>query len=97
MPLVGGLLVNEGGKYLHNIQNVDLANPLLQTQTEAINTLPHLNPEQKSEYTQKALDNHSERWSRQSKGPIVDIMKWETVRETAKPAIEPVKEGAKSV
>ncbi len=96
-PFVAGLLVNEGGKYVHNTQNVALADQTLDTQTDRINKNPHLTPEQKSEYTQKALDNHSERCSRQSKGPIVDIIKWETVRETAKPAVETFKEGAKSV
>ncbi len=92
LPLVAGLAINELGKYTHNSQNVALADRTLETQTEAINKNPHYSSEQKSDYSQKALDNHSERCNRQSKGPIVDIMKWETVRETAAPAIDTVKE-----
>ena len=81
----------------NNNQNGELADHALDKEVDTINKNLNLSPEQKSEYTQKALDHHAERCSRQSKGPIVDIMKYETVRETAKPVVETAKEGVKAV
>jgi hypothetical protein len=74
LPLIGGLIIYEGGKYWHNTQNVALANKRLETQTEAINKKLYLSPEHKSEYSQNAHYNHSERYSRQSKEDIVYII-----------------------
>lgn len=85
------------GKYVQNEQNAALADNALDNQIDTIDKNPYLTLEQKSEDTQKALETHLETSSSQCKGPIVDIMTWETIRETAKPAIETVKEQAKSV
>ncbi len=75
-PVIMALAVNEGGKYGHTAQNDALAETTLQTQTDAITQNPHLDVQQKSEYTRRALDNHSERSNRTIKGPLVELMKW---------------------
>nr|QIQ59658.1 hypothetical protein [Trebouxia sp. A1-2] len=94
--LVEALVVNERGKYVQSSQNGELANQALDTQIDTIDNNPYLTPEQKSEYTRKALDQHSEKCGREFKGSIVDIMKYETVRKGTKPTVKVVKEGATS-
>lgn len=95
-PLVGALVMNEGGKYAERNQNVSTADHALSTQRDVIENNPYLSDEEKGEFTKKALDRHAEQCSRQPKGPVVDMMKWETAREAVGPTIESVKEGVKS-
>ena len=81
----GVLLVNEGGKYVSNAQNVSITNSSLDAQKAFIHNNPDLPPKMREALSVKAADSHRATCSnRVTRGPVDNIVQADKVKSVVK-------------